>query len=46
MDELNIAHFCEVLRKYTKKYKFILFIYEEDFLDYIRYKYEKYGLQN
>jgi len=45
MDELNIASFCEVLRTDFKEYQFILST-EEDFSDYIRYKYEKYGLEN
>ncbi|MCM1160381.1 MAG: AAA family ATPase [Roseburia sp.] len=46
MDELNIASFCEVLRTDFKEYQFILSTHEENFSDYIRYKYEKYGLGN
>lgn len=46
MDELNVASFCEVLRTDFKEYQFILSTHEEDFSDYIRYKFEKYGLQN
>lgn len=46
MDELNIASFCEVLRTDFKEYQFILSTHEEDFSDFIRYKYEKYGLEN
>lgn len=46
MDELNIATFCEVLRTDFKEYQFILSTHEEDFSDFIRYKYEKYGLGN
>ena len=46
MDELNIASFCEVLRTDFKEYQFILSTHEEDFSDFIRYKYEKYGLGN
>ena len=46
MDELNVASFCEVLRTDFKEYQFILSTHKEDFSDYIRYKFEKYGLQN
>ncbi len=46
MDELTIASFCEVLRTDFKEYQFILSTHEEDFSDYIRYKYEKYSLGN
>lgn len=46
MDELNIASFVEVLRTDFADYQFILSTHEEDFTDYICYKYEKYGLSN
>lgn len=46
MDELNIASFAEVLRTDFSEYQFILSTHEEDFSDYIRYKYDKYGLLN
>lgn len=46
MDELNIASFTEVLRTDFSEYQFVLSTHENDFSDYIRYKYEKYGLSN
>lgn len=46
MDELNIASFVEVLRTDFTEYQFILSTHEEDFSDYIRYKFERYGLAN
>lgn len=46
MDELNIASFVEVLRTDFTEYQFILSTHEDDFSDYIRYKFERYGLSN
>lgn len=46
MDELNIASFTEVLRTDFPEYQLVMSTHEEDFSDYIRYKYEKYGLGN
>lgn len=46
MDELNIASFVEVLRTDFTEYQFILSTHEDDFSDYIRYKFDRYGLSN
>lgn len=46
MDELNIASFVELLRTDFTNYQFIFSTHEPNFLDYIRYKLEKYGLTN
>lgn len=46
MDELNIASFVEVLRTDFTEYQFILSTHEDDFSDYIRYKFDRYGLPN
>ena len=46
MDELSIASLVEVLRTDFYDYQFIMSTHEEDFSDYMRYKYDKYGLMN
>lgn len=46
MDELNIASFVELLRNDFTNYQFIFSTHEPNFSDYIRYKFEKYGLTN
>jgi hypothetical protein len=46
MDELNISSFVELLRNDFNSYQFILSTHEDDFSDYIRYKFEKYHLSN
>lgn len=46
MDELNISSFVEMLRNDFSEYQFIISTHEDNFSDYIRYKYEKYGLSN
>lgn len=46
MDELNIASFVEVLRTDFTEYQFILSTHEENFSDYIRYKFDRGGLTN
>lgn len=46
MDELNISSFAEVLRNDFAEYQFIISTHEDDFADYIGYKYDKYGLEN
>lgn len=46
MDELNIASFVELLRNDFQSYQFVISTHEDDFSDYIRYKFEKYELSN
>lgn len=46
MDELNISSFVELLRNDFKSYQFILSTHEDNFSDYIRYKFGKYNLSN
>lgn len=46
MDELNVSSFTEVLRNDFAEYQFIMSTHEEDFADYIGYKYDKYELEN
>ncbi|WP_346897039.1 AAA family ATPase [Clostridium sp. UBA7503] len=46
MDELNVSSFVEVLRNDFPDYQFILSTHEDNFSDYIRYKYQKYQLSN
>ncbi|CEN78418.1 AAA family ATPase [Paraclostridium sordellii] len=46
MDELNISSFVELLRNDFPNYQFIFSTHEADFSDYIRYKFDKYGLTN
>lgn len=46
MDELNISSFVEMLRNDFSEYQFIISTHEDNFSDYVRYKYEKYNLPN
>lgn len=46
MDELNVSSFVEVLRNDFPEYQFVVSTHEEDFADYIGYKYDKYDLSN
>ena len=46
MDELNVSSFVELLRNDFQSYQFVLSTHEDDFSDYIRYKFEKYRLSN
>ena len=46
MDEPNVSSFVELLRNDFESYQFILSSHEDDFSDYIRYKYDKYSLSN
>lgn len=46
MDELNVSSFVELLRNDFQSYQFVLSTHEDDFSDYIRYKFEKYRLAN
>ena len=44
MDDINMISFVELLRREFLDYQIILSTHEEDFSNYIRYKFKKYGL--
>lgn len=46
MDELNISSFVELMRNDFANSQFVISTHEDDFSDYIRYKYQKYHLSN
>lgn len=46
MDELNISSFVELMRNDFSDSQFVISTHEDDFSDYIRYKYQKYHLPN
>lgn len=46
MDELNISSFVELMRNDFSESQFIISTHEDDFSDYVRYKYQKYHLSN
>lgn len=43
MDELNITSFVDLLRNDFPEYQFIISTHEEDFSDYMRYKFDNYN---
>ena len=43
MDELNITSFVDLLRNDFPEYQFIISTHEEEFSDYIRYKFDNYN---
>jgi DNA repair protein SbcC/Rad50 len=44
MDDINMISFVELLRREFNDYQIILSTHEEEFSNYIRYKFKKYGL--
>lgn len=44
MDDINMISFVELLRREFCDYQIVLSTHEEDFSNYIRYKFKKYGL--
>ena len=44
MDDINMISFVELLRREFSDYQIVLSTHEEDFSNYIRYKFKKYGL--
>lgn len=45
MDDINMISFVELLRREFGEYQIILSTHEEDFSNFIRYKFGKYGLE-
>lgn len=45
MDDVNIASLIEVLRNQFSKYQIILSTHEDEKINYMRYKFEKFGIK-
>ena len=45
MDDVNIASLVEVLRNQFSNYQIIMSTHEIDKINYIRYKFEKFGIK-
>lgn len=45
MDDVNIASLVEVLRNQFSNYQIIMSTHESDKVNYIRYKFEKFGIK-
>lgn len=45
MDDVNIASLIEVLRNQFNKYQIILSTHEDEKINYMRYKFEKFGIK-
>lgn len=45
MDDVNIASLCEILRNQFYKYQIILSTHEDEKINFMRYKFEKFGIK-